>query len=104
MSSFESNVLSKKVPEFSMAVVEAIEKLENILKWARKKNLEMKRTWWNLNGIGIPFICKMHKKNQETRTKNENGSCSLLFVNKGFKNVNGGVIKLGFGFGVLRKL
>ena len=44
MSSFESNVLSKKVPELSMAVVEAIEKLENILKWARKKNLEMKRT------------------------------------------------------------
>ena len=43
MSSFESNVF-KKVPEFSMAVVEAIEKLENILKWARKKNLEMKRT------------------------------------------------------------
>lgn len=49
------------------------------------------------------FICKVHKKSQETRTNNENGSCSLLFVNKGFKNVNG-VIKLGFGFGVLREL
>jgi len=44
MSSFESNVLFKKVPEFSMAVVEAIGKLEHILKWARKKSLEMKRT------------------------------------------------------------
>lgn len=44
MSSFESNVLYKKVPEFSMAVVEAIKKLENIPKWARKKSLDIKRT------------------------------------------------------------
>lgn len=44
MSSFETNVLSNKVPEFSMAVVEVTRKLKHILKWARRKSFEMKRT------------------------------------------------------------
>ena len=44
MSSFDTNVLSEKAPEFSMAVVEVKIKLEHILSWAIKKSLEMRRT------------------------------------------------------------
>ena len=39
MSSFDTNVLSEKVPEFSMAVVEVKRKLEHIVNWATKKSL-----------------------------------------------------------------
>ena len=44
MSSYDTNVLSEKVPEFSMAVVEIKIKLERILSWAIKKSIEIKRT------------------------------------------------------------
>ena len=70
MSSFDTNVLSEKVPKFSMAVVEVKRKLEHIVSWATKKSLNEKNLMKHKNFA----LCKMHKKNQETRTKNENGS------------------------------
>ena len=68
MSSFNTNMLSEKVPVFSMAVGQE----KRVLKWKEPDEI------WKELAYPL-YVKKMHKKNQETCTKNENGSWSLLF-------------------------